>query len=544
MTSDSAVTTSGSPADKLLQSPASAEHRRSISDYFNPILVKEARQATSSQAFSTVMLVLIIALVLWTLGFTYFMYSRGITRDHSNALLLGYSVGLLVVMILVVPWMAFQSMMSEISTNTLQLVTMSTITPRQIVAGKLASVLAVTATYYSVIAPCVALAYLVGTLSILQVISFLATVLIASWLLSSACVFIAAARIESPSVIALGVLEVLACIFVGFYLWLWLAFQSFEGTIAWRWAHVEHPGVALSIAAVALAAAAVFNSASAAALMFRAANRSSALRIRLLILSAAWIALTIVLHLAFNRGIDMLLVMTIPFYIVWLIIGSFLVAERGEVSLRARRSLPDSRIARLPVGWLIPGNVTGYFFAVAVAWIYTFVLLGIAGPVTGGGVNIPQSLAFTLVVSAVYYTCYLAIARKLLQGLRRRYRKAGFATSLAVLATTLLAGHVVPYVLAAVFDVLPYETLQSGGFTSWPLVVSMFVDDISFRMIGRKELFYMSSAAGVFFLVAIGLHLREAAREIFVPSTQVPEAFELAIKEEEAVEEPRDPFDD
>lgn len=524
----------------------SADARRMPSDWFNPILVKEARQATSSPAFAGVLLTLTAALGGWTI-FTVVMSPS--TDRWGVPLLFGYACILTFVMMVIVPWMAYQSMAGEMQGNTLELLMMSSISPGQVIRGKLHSVMAITGTFFSVMAPCFAFAYLVGNLSLPQLLSFLATVLLASWFLSSGAIFLAASRRVSPLVILYGLalVQIAGAIFIGLLMWFFTQLES--GTRLWRWLHVEHPGIVISVVALALAAISLFNAAGTAVLTFPAANRSSPLRWRLLVLATAAVVFVTTTLEAWEFDAEPFLGLTTVFFIICLTVGSLLVAERSQMSTRARRGFPTSLFARIPIAWLIPGNATGYLFAISVVWAYglivSYLFRGFRGTALPGSWIVPA----VLFLSASYYTLYLGLTRFILVLIRRHAPRAGFGTSFCILAVLLVGGHLVGW--ACDFYSLYPSSLASftmGGFLSWPraLAILLTAQSPSFLMSGMPGSYPAHALVLVGSLAALVvlLTLPAAAAQIFAPTTPVPHAVEVAIQSRQTTRQPTDPFAD
>ncbi len=514
-----------------------------LSDWFNPILVKEARQATSSPAFAGVLLTLIAALAVWTI-FTVAMAPS--TGGWGRPLLLGYACILSFVMLVIVPWMAHQSMASELQGNTLELLMMSSISPGQVIRGKLHSVMAITGTFFSAIAPCFAFGYLAGNLSLLQVLSFLATVLLASWFLSSGAIFLAASRRVSPLVVLFGLGLVQIAGGIAFGLPVWFLSQLEWSTATWRWLHVEHSGVAISVVAMALAAISLFNAAGAASLTFPAANRSSPLRWRLLVLAIAIVVFLVAIFQATQFDDEPVVVLSTLFYIIWLGIGSLLVAERSQMSSRARRAFPASPFARIPIAWMIPGNATGYLFAISVIWAYSLIVTYLFRRPTLSQIYVIPLILF---VSASYYTFFLGLTRFILVLLRRHAPQAGFGTSFCILAVLLVGGHLVGWA-CDFYSLYPFTqaSFTMGGFLSWPraLEILLTAQSSSFPLGGIPGSYpaYVLVLVGSLAALVVLLTLPAAAAQIFAPTTPVPHAVEVATENRQTAKPTTNPFAD
>ncbi|HSG72544.1 MAG TPA: hypothetical protein VLA12_19185, partial [Planctomycetaceae bacterium] len=127
-----------------------------IGDYLNSILVKETRQSFKSRQFiATFMLLLLVS---WLISlFAVLIWGDSINfGSKGRDLFLFYYTVLLVAITVIVPFGAYRSMMGEQDLNTYDLLSITTLTPRQIVWGKLLSALLQVFIYYSAIAPFIA----------------------------------------------------------------------------------------------------------------------------------------------------------------------------------------------------------------------------------------------------------------------------------------------------------------------------------------------------------------------------------------------------
>src|SRR5436853_1378026 len=137
-----------------------------IGDRLNPILVKEARQAMKSRQFVVTFTLLLIGGWAWTVLFI----AAGIPAIYYSpvgpALLRGYFLVLSVPLLIVVPYAAFRSLAGEWEDGTFELLSITALSARQIVTGKLASAVLQMMVYYSALAPCIAFTYLLRGIDI------------------------------------------------------------------------------------------------------------------------------------------------------------------------------------------------------------------------------------------------------------------------------------------------------------------------------------------------------------------------------------------
>src|SRR5207249_508771 len=154
-TGSRAVTTVELPADDLRKEPAKSAASAAapltarwarvealldrLGDRLNPILVKEARQAMKSRQFVVTFSLLLLGGWLWTVLFI----AAGVPAIYyapvGTGVLRGYFLVLSVPLLIVVPYAAFRSLAGEWEDGTFELLSITALSARQIVTGKLAS---------------------------------------------------------------------------------------------------------------------------------------------------------------------------------------------------------------------------------------------------------------------------------------------------------------------------------------------------------------------------------------------------------------------
>ncbi|MCP4940700.1 MAG: ABC transporter permease, partial [Planctomycetaceae bacterium] len=128
-------------------------------DWCNPILVKETRQALKSRQFVITFSLLLFAALSWTIIGTVSLMPGIYDTPSAPRMLLGYYFVLALPMLLVVPLAAYRSLEGEIDDGTLELLSITALSPKQIVLGKLASAMLQMLLYFVVLFPCVSYAY-------------------------------------------------------------------------------------------------------------------------------------------------------------------------------------------------------------------------------------------------------------------------------------------------------------------------------------------------------------------------------------------------
>ena len=110
-----------------------------LGDWLNPILVKETRQALKSLQFTITFVLVLVACWIVTIGGVAFIGPRIFYSADGGTLLAWYYVILALPLMVVVPYSAFRSLTAEREDNTYDLLSITTLKPRQIISGKLGS---------------------------------------------------------------------------------------------------------------------------------------------------------------------------------------------------------------------------------------------------------------------------------------------------------------------------------------------------------------------------------------------------------------------
>ena len=107
----------------------------------------------------------------------------------------GYYLVLSFPLLVIVPYSTFRSLAAEWEDRTFELVSITTLHPRQIVAGKLGSAITQMIVYFSALSPCLAFTYLLRGIDVVTIGFVMAYLFLASLALSmAALLFSTAAR--------------------------------------------------------------------------------------------------------------------------------------------------------------------------------------------------------------------------------------------------------------------------------------------------------------------------------------------------------------
>jgi hypothetical protein len=284
----------------------------------------------------------------------------------GKTLLIGYLILLLIPTIVIVPNAAYHSMSSELDQGTFDVLSISPLTPMKVVGGKLAVAMVQSLIYFSALAPCIALTYLLRGVPISTIGVTLAWIALLSWVCASAGILLASINrvgVYSTVLSVVMILITLGCTIVLFSsLASMVSFaQPIEGSV------LAFMGLAMVIIAsygwlMVLAASASIGVAGE--------NYSTTIRWWSLLQSTLITLFFIVGMAQFEwvesngRGVDEEPFLTLLVFLAvhWGVIGTFFIGESGATSPRAQRTLPDTLLSRTFLTWTNPGSGPGYFF--------------------------------------------------------------------------------------------------------------------------------------------------------------------------------------
>jgi hypothetical protein len=191
--------------------------------------------------------------------------------------------------------------------------------------------------------------------------------------------------------------------------------------------------------------------AAAGMLTFTSENRSSPLRICMLVQAAAivgWIAYGWI-----ESGYELFGVLLLAMIagIYWYAMGTMLTAERPGMSQRVKRRLPHSTLGRMFFSWLNPGPASGYMFVVANATAMAFLCFLGSNISTVIGQNQLKSpaadeLLYMLVIGWGYLVGYLGFGL-LVIGVLRRFAVVTMLACVLIHFLLLLGGFGIPYAI-------------------------------------------------------------------------------------------------
>ncbi|HXY36882.1 MAG TPA: hypothetical protein VEI07_21825 [Planctomycetaceae bacterium] len=331
-----------------------------VGDHCNAIVVKEVRQALKSRQFvGTFVLLLLVAWGGSIFGVSMVGDSIEYGSSAEGFFVLFFMI-LCVASLVIVPYAAYRSIVEERAENTLELVQITALSPRQIVWGKSLSALVQVLVYFSAITPFIAFTSLIPGFDFVHTAFDLGALLVVAFVFSSVALAIGAQTKNKISQ-SFGSLGVIVLSLIGMAIFAQLSFTM--GYIV----SLAEPAVWWAIAIgvfLAISTAFLCQQIAIAQLTFESDNRSSGIRLTVtgqwLI---AWLAV-LVFVAVFSRGpsgTDFfgIIVLTTIFITV---AALYVIAEPEGISRRVARGLPRTRRMRMLWVPFLPGGTRGLIF--------------------------------------------------------------------------------------------------------------------------------------------------------------------------------------
>lgn len=508
----------------------------SIGDRLNPILVKETRQALKSRQFTISFWLVLAFAVGWSFVGITLQLPQIYYLPSGAQMLVGYFIILCIPLLLVVPFSAYRSLATEREDGTYELLSITSLSARQIVTGKLGSALVQIMVYYAALAPCIGFTYLlrgldIGTIFILLIGTFLVSVLLST----IGLVFAGAAGSRQWQ--SLTSVFLLLLLLAGGWSWCLLMIQMVTqgGGEIYQRDFVTGVGFALTMYATFMA---MFIFLAAAQNSFVTDNRSTKLRITMLVQQLCLAGWMTYLWLD-KREFGFLGMLPIISGIGWVIYGALMTGEVAELSPRARRDLPQSFFGRAFLTWFNPGPSTGYCLAILtyLAVVLYTVLMNVLANTEP---DLSHDLIDTVPYCAMlwfYATIYLGLGRLAILGLRR-LSDFGLAAAVMIHVLIMVAGCALPYFLGFWqndFRSVRYSQLQVSNWVwtlseatdkAWSMPFKIGIPGFSSVLVVP-----MVTVVGFFAMLVLVINLVVAAREIEATRLETPERIRLDIED-------------
>lgn len=504
------------------------------SEWCSSILVKETRQALKSRQFIWTYIVLLVCVGVWTvIGLTF----SGNSYQIGPTLLIGFFIILGFPLAVIIPFSAYRSLAREFEDGTISLISITTMKPYQIVIGKFGSAVLQMMIYLSVLAPCICCTYLLRGVSIDQIWAVLAMCVGGSIALTILGLFLAG--VFRSKTLGVGV-SVLFVLFIGWLYVLWCIlcneFFSYGNPMDWNEDGVQE--ITFLIIALVGSTALLLLVAAVSQISFAADNRSSKVRIGMLVQQMLFFAFIILMlgYTLFDRESFIVAVYFAGHY--WLLMGFLMIGESSTISRRVQRTLPRTFFSRSFFSLLMPGAGRGYLFAAANVLACSICLCAIwwFGPqlVTQAefkraasrwgarAVPLASEQILACAVSLIYVLWFLSIVYLIVKRLEKRKREWGPGIGPMV---SLLIGALLVATLSIGGMVIHFNTTN---FPRDPSIWLVFNWHWTTWDIGDDNVMFGSQVVWIFFFVIQALLVTIiamviASKELLCKPIAVPE---------------------
>ncbi|MCA9168916.1 MAG: ABC transporter permease [Planctomycetales bacterium] len=452
------------------------------SEWLNPILVKESRQALKSRQFTITFTLLLVCAWCWSFLSVFMQMPDIYYTDAGLSVLVGYYVILAVPLLLVVPFTTFRSLAAEREDGTYELLSISTLTSRQIVLGKLNSALLQMMVYYSALAPCIAFTYMLRGVDILFIALMLLYTFVISVILS--CIGLVIAGLSRSRHLQ-SLLSVVLLIGLIFFTFIWTIFvanmldSGIESLPYYDWEFWAVQGALITAAAcyiwLLIEIAAAQNS-------FDSDNRSTRIRVVMTVQTTLFVG-WVTWGWIYIGDVEFMVAMMILAMMHWFVYSVFLAAESPQLSPRVRRNLPQTFLGRTLFTWYNPGSGSGYMFALSHVGLLALICvsaaviqreLGWPNPRWARPASITSRYTSMIGFAAAYIAIYVGLGRLVYLKVPQRERY-GMVLAVLIQLLVMLAGAGVPYFIEAWanrFRLFGYSPMQATNW-SWTLYECM-----------------------------------------------------------------------
>ena len=421
---------------------------------------------------------ILFAALAWTIAGSLSMMPQIYTSPSAPRMMIGYYAVLALPMMMVVPLAAFRSLESEIDDGTLELLSITTLSPWQIVLGKLASATLQMVLYFVTLFPCLAYAYSLRGVDLPTTLLIVSSLAVAGLLLTVIGLFFAPI---APRSIGTRRHDV--------DVWIFLLVVSEYGVSAMVIGMILYGNplsqsellfIVLATVAVAASLGHLLLTATAAQLTPETENRSTSLRLSLLAFTTICVITMALAMLVLNeRGLPIYAVGLFVIAGTWTFCGALIVGERPTITPRIRRELPNSFLGRLFLTWLTPGPTTGLVFTIIAISILTLMQQASLDWIlrSGNAIGMPQQQFRRFfgepgILYPAYLICFLVAVRLIMFAVRLR-NDPRVEIGLAALAVVAVMSALVPYSMQLHYnDYQPLTYDPKWQVTNWAFTIT------------------------------------------------------------------------
>ncbi len=471
-----------------------------VSDRLNPILVKETRQALKSRQFIVTFLLMLIA--AWLIS-VFGTLAAGDSLEFGSAgrdLFTSYFVVLALAIFVVVPYSAYRGLLNERDQTTLELLNITSLSPRQLIWGKLWSAMAQVFIFYSAIAPFIAFTSMLQGFDVALVAFSLGISILVTLCLTMFTLMLAAIPQDKhlqglmTGAVFLGLLFVLSMIFSAVPLML-METMPVEEKEFWI--------VVGSIVVAGLSFFFLFTQIATAHLTFDADNRSTGIRIActvqfVLYWSVMAFAQFMLGSSTFSSSVGA--AFTATWAVLYMAIcGFFAATESDFVSRRVRRGIPKTELLRMLATPFLPGGHRGFLYLV----LHLALIPVILKWVFVDSFNASHWEGWWTITFLLYVVAYIGLGAAFGRALRRLSAEVRPMHVRVIIFIMFAMGTVVPY-LPLLFGTREYEWIYRMLRVMNPIVMLELISRTTYTNgLPTSELIALGAAAGVGLLLNV-----------------------------------------
>ncbi len=509
---------------------------KDTSDRLNPILVKETRQALKSRQFIVTFLLMLIAAWLISIFGT---LAAGDSLEFGSAgrgLFTSYFVVLALAIFVVVPYSAYRGLLNERDQATLELLNITSLSPRQLIWGKLWSAMTQVFIFYSAIAPFIAFTSMLQGFDVALVAFSLGISILVTLCLTMFTLMLASIPQNKhlqglmTGAVFLGLLFVISMIF------------SVVPAMLMETLPVDEVGFWVFVGAIVVGGLSfffLFTQIATAHLTFDADNRSTGIRVActaqfVLYWSMVVFAQVMLGRTIFSGGDDVAVLVTFCLLYV-ATCGFFAATEADFVSRRVRRGIPKTELLRMFATPFLPGGHRGFLYLVLHLALIPVILKWLFVD----SFNPSHWEGWWTVTFLLYVLAYVGLGTAFGRALRRLSAEVRPMHVRVIIFIMFAMGTVVPY-LPLLFGTREYEWIYRILRVMNPIVMLELVSRINYANdLATSELIALGAAAGFGLLLNVRpmwIGFREIMRQPVSPSptSKSPAATQQAAPAEQS----------
>ncbi|HBV64452.1 MAG TPA: hypothetical protein DEF45_15685 [Rhodopirellula sp.] len=470
---------------------------RGITEWLNPILIKEARQSLKSRQFIITFFLLLVASCCWTVLGVVINTPNVYYLPTGSSMIVGYYFVLAIPVMGMVPLAAHRSLAAEIDDSTFEMLSITNLTSFRIVMGKLNSSVLQMLIYFAAVVPCLAFTFLLRGVDLLTIVYLVVLVTTVSLLVTTLALMLATVA-ASRAGQTMSLLMTMAVILLAEFTCGVIAVESMlysNNTLTLEVWVVLGTCILISVSCMAL-----FVKAAAARIAPVTENRSTGLRYLMFLQQVLWVGCIGMLALI-DRNSEIIVLGIIVLGGYWLLMGTLMLAESPELSPRVQRGLPQTFLGRAFLTWFNPGPGTGFVYAVA-SGIAGVSVLGIFSFAADLAVTRAEIPIYTTLIVIGYLAGFLGIIRLIAMPLCHRFGRM-FSITIGTLVTVMILALMAPSIITVLMTGTVSYTYSTIHTLNWGWTLAEVADRQKYQIFDASFIMCVGLIIGAFNLALL-----------------------------------------